>query len=1091
MKKPLIVVPGIVIPELVELTGEGETYNDFIENLQRRNLDLNNLLKTEGYDLVFIEYHHGADWIQKNAKLVQTVIRLVNQEKWNNGSNEPTVVYGESMGGVVARYALCEMEANSEQHDVEHFISFDAPHNGANVPLGAQAMLGHLNSIYVRSGIIPVFKLNELVPELRLAQKGMIHNGAVQQLLIDYYFHNPKIGSANARQNLMAQLDAFGFPQQVSSRGNAIRNIILSNGSGAGGAGGLFPSHSHMVEYEGSDYIFIPIIFYPVFIPIFAGFYAEADIWSMPVNNATDLTVYHGKYYGTILGLVNVLSNKRYRVSSANGLDHVQGGTINVENLIPANVSLPSGLVFHQPEFCFVPAVSSCALLPPFRNNTTYNINANYNQTTNTWANGESDVNFVITGRNASAPENQLHLFWNFFNREFLVQQALPFPRFLPNDLPVFLNKTFNYGNNSTKTLPTISIMGTGAVRINANLPVGLAGSTSPPPANGSHFEVRTNGQNCSSRPVVVQVFNGAKLEIGDNSTANRGTLSIGAGDMLLIRNGGTLSIANNSKLVIEAGAVLEIESGAIIFLEGANAVIEIHGSLNLQNGVIFSPSKGSASHVGYIHFIRPVGFSGKQIIAEGTNSKIVMEGTSKSHLLLKVEGGELEIPHPNSNPGSYVSEFSVTDGLIEIGTNSSLLCGSTIAYTNVRTKGTVSSAGNTGIVLLGQTTYTFDVSDFRELALGMDIYNQYSANMTLEGILFKNCSLGLRVTESGINVDNCIFYDNYAGLELYNSSAQSTISNSQFFFHDTYGILQAGNQLLHVTESIFNGNETGIDFHSTMGAGTPGGTLVLECAKFYSNFKGVSAGASTVVNMSKSVSTSGLYGGNNSFWMNNYSVLLNGTQYNLCKIYLEDGENNFVGETSVSSGNNPYNFITGFIDNSILNANGKIEAKNNYWYPSPGSNISSGGANYYDVKSYFMGFNPIAVDLEGLVLSSANTACFEDPEFLPWVIPELRAPVDEKTGEKTVQNINIFPNPVNDVINIEIKADINCNTSGENEHVILSVELYNIQGQRVGAATHDTDQWLIDSRSLADGLYYVRITTSKTTITKQVRVLR
>lgn len=76
-------------------------------------------------------------------------------------------------------------------------------------------------------------------------------------------------------------------------------------------------------------------------------------------------------------------------------------------------------------------------------------------------------------------------------------------------------------------------------------------------------------------------------------------------------------------------------------------------------------------------------------------------------------------------------------------------------------------------------------------------------------------------------------------------------------------------------------------------------------------------------------------------------------------------------------------------------------------------------------------------------------------------------------------------------VINIEIKADINCNTSGENEHVILSVELYNIQGQRVGAATHDTDQWLIDSRSLADGLYFVRITTSKTTITKQVRVLR
>lgn len=135
LRKPLIIVPGIIIPELTELFGVRETYNDFITHLQNEdngNPELNNLLQTEGYDLVFIEYHHGADWIQKNAKLVQTVIRLVNQEKLNNGSTEPTTVYGESMGGVVARYALCEMEANSEQHDVEHFISFDAPHNGAN-----------------------------------------------------------------------------------------------------------------------------------------------------------------------------------------------------------------------------------------------------------------------------------------------------------------------------------------------------------------------------------------------------------------------------------------------------------------------------------------------------------------------------------------------------------------------------------------------------------------------------------------------------------------------------------------------------------------------------------------------------------------------------------------------------------------------------------------------------------------------------------------------------------------------------------------------------------------------------------------------
>lgn len=42
------------------------------------------------------------------------------------------------MGGLVARVALRQMENDGQAHHTSHYISFDSPHNGANVPLGLQ-----------------------------------------------------------------------------------------------------------------------------------------------------------------------------------------------------------------------------------------------------------------------------------------------------------------------------------------------------------------------------------------------------------------------------------------------------------------------------------------------------------------------------------------------------------------------------------------------------------------------------------------------------------------------------------------------------------------------------------------------------------------------------------------------------------------------------------------------------------------------------------------------------------------------------------------------------------------------------------------
>lgn len=72
--------------------------------------------------------------------MVEKVIEWVNN---NKVGNEQNVVIGMSMGGLVARYALRHMETTNRIHDTKLYISHDAPHQGANLPLSLQALVRH------------------------------------------------------------------------------------------------------------------------------------------------------------------------------------------------------------------------------------------------------------------------------------------------------------------------------------------------------------------------------------------------------------------------------------------------------------------------------------------------------------------------------------------------------------------------------------------------------------------------------------------------------------------------------------------------------------------------------------------------------------------------------------------------------------------------------------------------------------------------------------------------------------------------------------------------------------------------------------
>lgn len=81
-----------------------------------------------GADIAILDFADGGASMVHNAGVVQGAVRLLRQIRSNQAVGFD--VAGVSMGGVVARYALAAMESQ-EAHNVAHFVSLDAPQQGA------------------------------------------------------------------------------------------------------------------------------------------------------------------------------------------------------------------------------------------------------------------------------------------------------------------------------------------------------------------------------------------------------------------------------------------------------------------------------------------------------------------------------------------------------------------------------------------------------------------------------------------------------------------------------------------------------------------------------------------------------------------------------------------------------------------------------------------------------------------------------------------------------------------------------------------------------------------------------------------------
>jgi pimeloyl-ACP methyl ester carboxylesterase len=221
--KPIIVVEGFDPDGSID-----------IKEMQRRFFQNNFIatMQSYGFDFVFVNFTKNTTYIENNAKVLEAVINWVNQHK--TGTNKSTVI-GFSMGGLIARWCLKDMEDRGLQHNVGNYFSYDAPQQGANIPLGMQYIFKEI------ARDLPYLKwFSGSFRDLSNA----FGSPAARQMLVTYADYSnspfnwtPNLNTLSPLRAAFAQrLQAKGYPQQTNNygiafgRGNNIANKDAGDG---------------------------------------------------------------------------------------------------------------------------------------------------------------------------------------------------------------------------------------------------------------------------------------------------------------------------------------------------------------------------------------------------------------------------------------------------------------------------------------------------------------------------------------------------------------------------------------------------------------------------------------------------------------------------------------------------------------------------------------------------------------------------------------------------------------------------------------------------------------------------------------------
>lgn len=245
--KPVILVEGFDFTNVFDC----HYILDFIEQKQPGLVDD---IMSGGRDLVVLDFTDSTDNIMDNVYLVERLVDIINgnyvkdiETKFQKSGGHPNAIIGLSMGGVISKFALVELEKNSSGHETSLFVSYDSPQKYAN--LSQEVMVG-VNQI--------LFLMKELdadrdaISGLMSVIESTFRSNAARDLLVTRPIFSFSFSSSTTRllfdnKNYRGYFNYYNDSDEVDSDYPVLtRKVSFSNG-GSQGRDSEFPLYGGLL----------------------------------------------------------------------------------------------------------------------------------------------------------------------------------------------------------------------------------------------------------------------------------------------------------------------------------------------------------------------------------------------------------------------------------------------------------------------------------------------------------------------------------------------------------------------------------------------------------------------------------------------------------------------------------------------------------------------------------------------------------------------------------------------------------------------------------------------------------------------------
>ncbi|MCL9771054.1 T9SS type A sorting domain-containing protein [Flavobacterium sp. HXWNR69] len=332
-----------------------------------------------GFDVTLVNFPAGADYIERNAMAVVSLLQRETAKLEANGSTEKIALIGPSMGGLISRYALAYMEKNNLNHNTRLWVSFDSPHLGANIPIGAQENLYFYGYKGRKDQAKIKFDENFRSPAARqmlIEQLDYVQENAPYptDLMPNGTVSNGGNNNTNFRQQFQTRLNtnglagSSGYPQNV-------RKIAMINGTTNG------------TKTNTENQMFLELAAFKII--------KYGQIFGTPLQTKINVARIEDRFMGTPYSTTQTFSGKaiyfagwnnnfpyaingivtRTNINPRGSMDNVPGGTFNTQGIIKdefdvaLNEQIPGRKSIewrtYTPNHAFIPTVSSLAFKNP------------------------------------------------------------------------------------------------------------------------------------------------------------------------------------------------------------------------------------------------------------------------------------------------------------------------------------------------------------------------------------------------------------------------------------------------------------------------------------------------------------------------------------------------------------------------------------------------------------------------------------------------------------------------------------------------------------------------------------------------------